>query len=261
MPLTPHDLQTFENYKKAMKTAASNIRGKDTPFCIYSEVQIPDTKGKLIIVKPFLVVGTPVNAVTPLLKNLHGSKTVACSGSCSIEGDKISFVSKSGTLNHGQIKPHVLNLLGKNILDPAHAGAGTKKAPEPAKLTQAAVHWHGARTIADAKIKDLKRAVTAHYAKASPGLLKQIDKSMSKIDAILDKLDHRLADSLKASAATNEAARQNELRKTKAILDEYKRIVQSEQMIAHIDKNPFKVNTNLKQTLLDSLKKAEESMS
>ena len=83
---------------------------------------------------------------------------------------------------------------------------------------------------------------------------------MLKIDAILDKLDHRLTDSLNAGAASSEAAREAELRKTRSILDEYKRIVQSEQLIDHVDRNPFGVKTNLKQTLLDSLKVAEQSM-
>lgn len=264
MQMTPHDLQTFEAYKKAMRTAAGQIKD-NTPFCMFSDVQMPDASGKLHTLKPFLVVGSPVNAITPLLKNLHGTKTIACSGLCSLEGGKISLVAKGGKVNYGPLKSQATvfkELLGgKEILIPTQDGGGAPKvAPQPAKLKEAAQHWQGARTIADAKIKELKQAVKAHYAKAHPGLLKAIDKNMMKIDAILDQLDHRLADSLKAGAAASEVVRQAELRKTRAILNEYKRIVESERLIAHIDRNPFDVKTNLKQTLLDSLKRAEQSM-
>ncbi|MGO9261757.1 MAG: hypothetical protein ACLQU1_36460 [Bryobacteraceae bacterium] len=287
MQLTSRDLQTFEAYKKAMRAAASQIKDK-TPFCIYSDVQLPDASGKMHTLKPFLVVGSPVNAITPLLKNLKGAKAVACSGLCSLQGGKISFVAKGGKVNYGLFKSQATvfkELLGgKEILDPAHAGGAAPTAPaqpakpaqagaqpakpaqaaaqaaaQPAKLTQAAVHWTGVRTTVDTKIKELKQVVKARYAK-HPELLKEIDKNMLKIDAILDKLDHRLADSLKAGAAASAAARQAELRKTRTILDEYKRIVQSERLIAHIDQNPFGVKTNLKQTLMDSLKQAEQSM-
>ena len=264
MQLTTHDFQTFEAYKKAMRAAASQIRDK-TPFCIYSDVQLPDASKKMHILKPFLVVGSPPNAITPMLKDLHGSKTIACSGLCSLQGGKISLTAKSGKVNYGVLKSQATvfkELLGgKEILHPSpDAGAAAKPAPHPAKLTEAALHWHGVRTTVDTKIKELKQAVKAHYAKAHPELLKEIDKNMLKIDAILDKLDHRLTDSLKAGAASNEAAREAELRKTRAILNEYKRVVESERLIAHIDQNPFGVKTNLKQTILDSLKRAEQSM-
>jgi hypothetical protein len=312
MPLTSHDLQTFEAYKKAMRVAASRIKDK-TPFCIYSDVQLPDASGKMHTLKPFLVLGSPVNAITPLLKGLHGTKAVACTGLCSLQGGKINLVAKGGKVNYGLFKSQATvfkNLLGgKEILDPAHAGGAAptaaaqpakptqaaaqpaKPAPaaaqpakpataaaqpakpaqaaqpakpataaaQPAKLTQAAVQWTGVRTTVDSKIKELKQAVKAHYAK-NPELLQEIDKNMLKIDAILNKLDHRLSDSLKAGAAASEAARKAELGKTRTILDEYKRIVQSEPLIAHMDQNPFGVKTNLKQTLMDSLKRAEQSM-
>lgn len=264
MPLTPRDLQTFEAYKQAMRAAAGQIK-LNTPFCIYSDVQIPDAKGALHTLKPFLVVGSAVNAITPLLKNLHGTKAVTASGVCSLQGTKICLVAKSGKVNYGQFQSQATAfkelLGGKEISPPSHdGGADQKPVPHPTKLTQAAAHWHGARTSVDTKINDLKQAVKAHYAKTHPGLLKEIEKNLLKIDAVLDKLDHKLADSLKAGAAASEAVRHGELRKTRAILDEYKRVVQSEKLIAHIDQNPFGVRTNLKQILTDSLKQAEQSM-
>jgi hypothetical protein len=279
MQIKPADLETFEAYKKAMRAAAAQIKD-NTPFCLYTDVQLPDSTKKVHTLKPFLVVGSVMNVITPMLKNLKGGRKIICSGHCSLEGGKISLEAKTGKLEHGHLKSQAMifkDVLGKEILfpsanaakDPHAAGAAgaagaaatpQKPAPQPPKLTQAALHWDGVRTTVDNKIKELKQAVKAHYAKSDPDLLKEIDKNMAKLDKILDKLDHRLTDSLKAGAAVPEAARPAELRKTQAILNEYKRTVQSEPLIAHIDRNPFGVKTNLKQSIMDSLTQAEKSM-
>jgi hypothetical protein len=278
MQLKPTDLATFEAYKKAMRAAASQIRD-NTPFCLYTDVLMPDSTKKVHTLKPFLVIGGAMNVVTPMLKDLKGGKKIVCSGHCSLEGGKVSLEAVSGKLEYGHLKSQATmlkDLLGKEIHFPsgddakdehaagvvgaaAAAGAAQKPAPQPAKLTQAALHWHGVQTMVDTKIKELKQAVKAHYAQAHPDLIKEIDKNMAKLDTILVKLDHRLADSLRAGAAVPEAARPAELRKTLAILNEYKHTVQSETLIAHIDKNPF-VKTNLRQSIIDSLTQAEQSM-
>jgi len=271
--LKAHDLETFEAFKKASRAAASQIKD-NTHFCLYSEVQLPDASGKVHVLKPFLVVGSPVNVVTPLLKDLKGTKKPLCSGVCSLEQNKISLVAHKGKLDHGILKsraPIFKDLFGKEILIPAagsqaaHAGTDQKAADQKAavqhtKLTQAALHWDGTKNIVDTRINELVRAVKAHYAKASPELIKEIDRNMQKIDATLGKLDHRLTDSLKACAGASGPAREAELKKTKAIVEEFKRTVKSERMIAHIDQNPFGVKTNLQASLLDSLNKAEQSM-
>ena len=76
-----------------------------------------------------------------------------------------------------------------------------------AVLAKAPEVWHGTRDIVDKNIEALKKAVRGEYAHEHPDLLKEIDDNMEKLDGILDKLDHRLADSLaKAHAAKDEAA-------------------------------------------------------
>ena len=103
-------------------------------------------------------------------------------------------------------------------------------------------------------IEALKKAVQGHYAHEHPDLLKEIDGNMEKLDSIVDKLDHRLADSLaKAHAAPDDAARKAELKNAKIILADYIKYVKTEPLIAHIDSNPFGVNTNLKKVLTESL--------
>ena len=77
---------------------------------------------------------------------------------------------------------------------------------------------------------------------------------MRKLDVIIEKLDHRLADSLtKAHTAPDDAARKAELRNSKTILAEYIKYVKAEEMISNIDLNPFGVETNLKKVLVESL--------
>jgi tRNA A37 methylthiotransferase MiaB len=76
-----------------------------------------------------------------------------------------------------------------------------------------------------------------------------------KLDVILERLDHRLAESLARAhgAAGDEATRKNELKAAKTILSEYLSYVKSEPLISQIDANPFGVQTHLRQVLSDSL--------
>lgn len=123
-----------------------------------------------------------------------------------------------------------------------------------ATLSEAPAVWHGTRSILDNNIKVLKQAISAEYARAHPDVIAAIDKNVVKLDVILDKLDHRLAESLaKAHAAADEAARKAELQTSKTILADYVKYVKSEPLIAQIDANPFGVKTNLKQVLSESL--------
>jgi hypothetical protein len=129
MSLKAENLQTFEAFKKANKTAASAIKN-NTPFCLYSDVEIPDPPRKPHMVHLFLVVGSPASAITPLLKNLHGGKKPLCDGLCSLEEGKISLTAKSGKLEYGTLKSQagvLKETLGKDILIPSANGNGAAK--------------------------------------------------------------------------------------------------------------------------------------
>jgi hypothetical protein len=92
-------------------------------------------------------------------------------------------------------------------------------------------------------------------------VIKEIEKNMHKIDAIVDRLDHKLALSLKkASDAPTDGARQTELRVARGILNEYIRYVKAEPLIAHIDHNPFGVQCNLRQVLAASLTQMSQTI-
>ena len=127
-------------------------------------------------------------------------------------------------------------------------------ASHPVRLANASNAWHGTRGIVDGKCKELKQAIRAHYGKSHPEVIREIENNMHKIDAIVGRLDHSLAVSLKkASAAPSDAARTAELRVARGILNEYIRYAKSEPLIAHIDRNPFGVKCNLRQALAESL--------
>ena len=92
------------------------------------------------------------------------------------------------------------------------------------------------------------------YSDEHPDLLAEIDKRMARLDVVLEKLDHRLADALaNAHAAQDAAARKTEMANAKALLADYIKYVKSEPMIDHMDSNPFGVKTNLRKVLTDSL--------
>jgi len=133
--------------------------------------------------------------------------------------------------------------------------------PHPVRLAKASVAWHGTRSIVDGKCQELKQAIRTHYGKSHPEVMKEIESSMHKIDAIVDRLDHQLAVSLKkASDAPTEGARMAELRVARGILNEYIRYVKAEPLIAHIDRNPFGVQCNLRQVLAASLTQMSQTI-
>jgi len=269
LPLKAQDLESIDNFKRACRAAAGQVRD-NTPFSAFTEVHLPDSSKKLRVVKPFLVVGSPSNAVAPLLKNLKGTKAPLCSGVCSLEQGKIVLLVQKGKLDPGMVRSHgpiLKDLFGKEVMVSAGddkqaqpAGALQKMAEQHVKLSQAALHWDGTKNTVDARVKELVRAVKAHYAGAGTELIQEIDRTAQKIEGTLGKLDRRLTDSLKACAGATGAARESELKKTLAIVEEFKRIVKSERLIAHIDQNPFGVKTNLQAVLLESLNKAEQSI-
>lgn len=150
---------------------------------------------------------------------------------------------------------------GAQPSEAASAPAAPPHKPRP-ELAKAPHAWHGTRETLDKAIDSLKKAVL-HAASDEPAaLIKEIDKKMGKLDGIMHKLDTRLADSLaKASAANDDAARTAELKNSKAILAGYIGYVKSEPLIAHIDSNPFGIQTNLKKVLITSLTHMSHSIS
>ena len=157
----------------------------------------------------------------------------------------------------------------------ARALAGNAKigpAPEPPKpiappklgkpdLSKAPEVWHGTRDILNTNIQELKKGIRAHYGAEHPDILKEIDSNLVKLDGPLGKLDTRLADSLKkAHAAKDDATRNAELKNSKAILTDYIKYVKLEPLIAHMDKNPFGVDTQLKKVLIDALTHMAQSI-
>src|SRR6187431_1012131 len=105
---------------------------------------------------------------------------------------------------------------------PAASATAAKAKPASAakagKLADAAAAWRDTHRQADERIKALQAAVKAHCADAPAALLQEIEKGLARLDAVLDTLDHRLADSLaKAGGVKDEAAREAELATAKAL--------------------------------------------
>jgi hypothetical protein len=140
--------------------------------------------------------------------------------------------------------------------------AAPAKAPSPAPAAAAKVAqlgaapqvWHQTRGVVSKSIDNLRSAIKQEYADQAPELLAEIEKNMAQFNRITERLDHRLAEALeRAHKAKDEAARRAELVKAKAIVAEHIKYIQSEPLIAHIDANPFGVQTNVKKVLTASL--------
>jgi hypothetical protein len=148
---------------------------------------------------------------------------------------------------------------------PADSSASpAPEAPRPGVLPLHASHqvWTKTRSLMGTNVDKLKSAIHEHYSNDRPELMDEISESLKKLDKITETLDHRLAEALqKAAAAPDEPARKAELANAKAILTGYLKYVQSEPLIAHIDNNPFGVETNIKKVLTLSLGQLAKTVS
>jgi peptidoglycan hydrolase-like protein with peptidoglycan-binding domain len=147
-------------------------------------------------------------------------------------------------------------LAGNAKIGPPPAPPKTMAPPKLEKptLAKAPAVWRGMREFVDKNVKALKQGIRAEYGAEHPNLLKEIDENLVKLDVVIDKLDTRLSDSLeKAYALKDEAARKAVLKNSKTILAEYIEYLKKEPLIAHMDNNPFGVDTKLGKTIKDHL--------
>ena len=144
---------------------------------------------------------------------------------------------------------------------PTLPGPAPVVASKPERLAQAAASWRQTHRQADERIEALKEALKAHYASAHPDLLQEIENGAARLDAVLDNVDHRLADVMaSAGRAGDEGARKAELKNAKALLTEYITYVKGEPLIAHMDANPFGVKTGLRALLAAGLTDAAKAI-
>lgn len=146
-------------------------------------------------------------------------------------------------------------------IEAAGAARPANRTAELARLSGAAESWRKTHATAHGRIVALKKSVLAHYQDGHPELIQEIEKGLTRLDQILDNLDHRLADSLaRAAAAGEDGARGTELKNAKTLLTEYIGYVKSEPLIAHIDDNPFGAKPDLKALLAAGLKDAARAI-
>ena len=130
------------------------------------------------------------------------------------------------------------------------------------QLVQAPDAWQKTQRDIAEGVGRLKTAIRNEFADEAPELIGEIDRSLDKLDGVLDFLDDRLADALrKAGAQADPAARAQEMKNAKTVLADYIGYVGSEPLIAGIDANPFGVQIDLRRKLTDSLRQVALAMS
>lgn len=94
-----------------------------------------------------------------------------------------------------------------------------------------------------------------------PGVLTEIQNGLRQLDAVLDTIDHELADLMTLASVTSEESTQAaKIARAKAVLAEHIRYIKSESLITHIDQNPFGVPTNLRALLVSALTDAAKAL-
>ena len=129
------------------------------------------------------------------------------------------------------------------------------------RLSKAADAWREVHRLADDRIDHLKVAILAHYAGRRAEVVAEVEKGAAKLDAVLDNVDHSLADILAdAAGAVSEATLTAELAKARALLTQYIGYIKGEPLVAHMDSNPFGVKTDLKALLVTGLTQAAKAI-
>jgi hypothetical protein len=150
------------------------------------------------------------------------------------------------------VRKAIEEALPKPVEPPSLGKGDLGKAPEI---------WRNTRDIVTTNIGELKKTVKIVCSGEDPSLVKRVEKNLTQLDGIISKLDGRLADALDEAKSANDAAsRAASLKTAKGVLVDYIKYVKSEPLIAHIDANPFGVQTNLKKILSDSLTNMAQSI-
>lgn len=211
----------------------------------------------------------PVTRRKMLADYLGGSSTRYYPGRCELVAGAVTFLLADEVAGLAKlIKPALLAQTGLRINKLKCSGSdgddddgdegdrpesGGADQP-PAELVEAPSVWRGTRELLESNIDELKQAVLDQCADEAPDFAESVHANLDKLDRILSKLDRRLTDSLtSARDATDPGDRSRELARSKALLAEYLRYVQSEPLISHLDRNPFGVKPYLKATLVSSL--------
>lgn len=148
----------------------------------------------------------------------------------------------------------LITTLGLTLPAAMSAGASSNaRVPDKVAIGEAAKLWNSTRRTLAANIVLLKQAVSDACAAAGPDAVSAVQRSMSKFDVILERLDGGLAASLeRAQAAGTESATRAQLSLSKEQLIVCMTFVKSDPLIAQLDGNPFGVDVQARKSLSDS---------
>ncbi len=100
--------------------------------------------------------------------------------------------------------------------------------------------YAGAHKAVAKQFEMLKAAVNKEYGAEDPALKAEINKGLAQLDQVFSSFDHSIADELdKAHAAKDEATRRLHLERCKALHAKNIKALASNQMLKHVENNPF----------------------
>ena len=158
------------------------------------------------------------------------------------------------------VPPALAAAAPKKPADAAAAGAKAAPSAQGGRLLEAAAAWRQTHGEAAARVAALKAAVKSQCAAEPAALVKAIDTGLLKLDTVMKKVDHRLADALTTAGHADAAGRGSELEKARTIVAEYIDYVKGEPLVALIDRNPFGAKTGLQALLAGGLAKAAKAI-
>lgn len=121
--------------------------------------------------------------------------------------------------------------------------------------------WLGTREVLEGNLDALKKAVRKQCEGEDAAFVKTIDGQLASMDRLLQKFDTRLGDALlRMRDAGDPAARAQALERAQSVAQEYIGLLQTEQLIGHLDKNPFGVQPHIKATLISGLTQVLKAM-
>jgi len=141
--------------------------------------------------------------------------------------DEVEELLANGQVQDGQVP------------DGREPSGAPSAAPQPSMVVvqQARLVWEGTRKKALAGIKQLKQAILAQR-KDDPRFQK-IQKSLTRLDGIVSRLDSGLADKLDEALNAQSQARPALYAEAVVLIGKYRAFVDSDPVMAHLDNNGF----------------------
>ena len=262
------ELQDWEGYRAFLKAQLKLLTDGD-PVWVSKEKVDFTVKGKPYVAYAVIVGQKGAQSALKLRKE----GVLFREGVCKLEDKTLFLEGIPDKAVKGAAKTFKKLLLGYKIHADEEEGEGEEgedtplvgarqagedeAAPQPSAplaLDKTPQLWSGTQRLVRTRLEQLKAAVRKAFSGEDRTVLAETERSLEKLDRLLQRLDDELTELLEEAARSEGPVRTAALQSAKTLLATHILYVKNEPLIAHIDANPFGIATDIQGTLTKSMK-------